>query len=70
MTGESDRDLPLHDEAKARAEWRGDETILHKDGEDDAGPASEIDKAASGGGSDASDPGASILKDLAGRPPD
>jgi hypothetical protein len=56
MTGESDRDLPLHDEAKARAKWRGDETIL-KEG-------------AQGGDAGGPKPGDAVLEDLAGRPPD
>lgn len=68
MTRESDRNLPLHDEAKARAKWRGDETILENGG-DDAGPASEIDNAAQGGeaGSGLDGP---VKEGLAQSPPD
>ena len=37
--------LPLHDEAMARAKWRGGETLL-KRGKDETGlPASEADDA-------------------------
>lgn len=48
MTGKADsRDkLPLHDEAMARAKWRGGETLL-RSGKDETGlPASEADDAA------------------------
>lgn len=70
MTGEGDRDLPLHDEAKARSKWRGDEAILDKDGHGDSGAASEIDNAARGGNAGGPDPGDTLLEDLAERPPD
>jgi hypothetical protein len=70
MTGEADRNLPLHDEAKARAKWRGNETILDKGGQDDSGPASEIDNAALGSDGAAPEPGDALLEDLAQRPPD
>lgn len=70
MTGEGDRDLPLHDEAKARSKWRGDETIIGKSGDDDAGPASEVDNAAQGSDAGALDPSGTLLEDLAKRPPD
>ena len=66
---EGDGDLPLHDEAKARSKWRGGETLLKKDGRGDSGPASEIDNAGAGGGSD-SDPSDRLAEDLAKRPPD
>ena len=48
MTDRSDskEKLPLHDEAMARAKWRGGETLLES-GKDDTGfPASEVDDAA------------------------
>ncbi|MGZ8285188.1 MAG: hypothetical protein ACXW27_03370 [Allosphingosinicella sp.] len=70
MTGDDDRDLPLHDEAKARSKWRGGETILGKDGRDDSGPASEIDDAALGGDAGGPDPADTLQEDLAERPPD
>ena len=42
---DEDEDLPLHDEAKARAKWRGGETLM-EGGSDDVGlPASEVDNA-------------------------
>ncbi|HEX8225114.1 MAG TPA: hypothetical protein VF605_14950 [Allosphingosinicella sp.] len=63
MTSEADRDLPLHDEAKARSKWRGGETIIEKGG-GDSGPASEIDNAAQGGDDGPAEKG------LAQRPPD
>lgn len=66
MTGESDRDLPLHDEAKARSKWRGGETKVDKGGTGDSGPASEVDDDAKGS-QGSGDP---LLKDLAQRPPD
>lgn len=66
MTGESDGDLPLHDEAKARSKWRGGETIIKKGDSGASGPASEIDNASQGGqGSEDA-----ILGDAARRPPD
>lgn len=55
MTGEADRDLPLHDEAKARSKWRG------------GGPGPDTDDAATDGGLGPSD---ELLKDLSERPPD
>lgn len=66
MTGENDRDLPLHDEAKARSKWRGGETILGEGDSGGSGPASEVDDAAQGsqGSED------KLLDDLAQRPPD
>jgi hypothetical protein len=67
MTGEGDRDLPLHDEAEARAKWRGGETILEK-GDGNAGPASEIDNAAQGG--ERTGPDGPAAKGLAQRPRD
>ena len=70
MTGESDRDLPLHDEAKARAKWRGDETILKEGDQGGAGGTSETDDAAQGGDAGGPKPGDAVLEDLAGRPPD
>lgn len=69
MTGESDRNLPLHDEAKARSKWRGGETLLDKGDRCDSGPASEIDDAASGGDSNGPDPRETLAEDLAKRPP-
>ncbi len=66
MTGESDGDLPLHDEAKARSKWRGGETIVEKGGSADSGPASEIDNASQGGESSPDD----VLGGLGRRPPD
>ncbi len=57
MTNDQDDDLPLHDEAKARAKWRGDETMVGKGDEVVALPASEVDSAAAaypgGGGQEA-----------------
>lgn len=50
MTGESDRDLPLHDEARARSKWRGGETLLDPGDLETDGPASEVDDAAQGDG--------------------
>lgn len=68
MTGEDDRDLPLHDEAEARSKWRDGETILDRDESGASGPASEVDDAAQGGGQDGSaDP---VAGGLARRPPD
>ena len=46
MTDDPDRDLPLHDEAKARASWRDGETVLAKGGGHGGLPASEVDDAA------------------------
>ena len=69
MTGESDYDLPLHDEAKARSKWRGGETILDRDDSGTAGPASEIDNA-SQSGERGGDSGEGIAAGLAKRPPD
>lgn len=66
MTGESDEDLPLHDEAKARSKWRGGETLIEGDG--DSGPASEVDQAAQGEGKASRED--DLLGDLAQRPPD
>jgi hypothetical protein len=66
MTGESDQDLPLHDEAKARSRWRGGESLLDEGDSADSGPASEVDDAAQGG-QGSGDP---LLKDLSQRPPD
>lgn len=70
MTGEPDDDLPLHDEAKARSKWRGDESMLDKDDPGAAGPASEVDEAAQGDRQGPRDPEDGLLKDLAQRPPD
>lgn len=53
MTNDQDDDLPLHKEAKARAKWRGDETMIGKGDEGVGLPASEADSAATadpGGG--------------------
>lgn len=66
MTGESDDDLPLHDEAKARSKWRGGETLLDASETGTSGPASEVDDAAQGGGGDEEN----LLEDAAQRPPD
>lgn len=66
---EDESDLPLHDEAKARSKWRGGETLVGRDGQGDSGPASEIDDAASGGGS-GEEAGDRLAEHLAGRPPD
>jgi hypothetical protein len=68
MTGESDEDLPLHDEARARSKWRGGETLI--DGDADSGPASEIDNAAQGGGDGGGRSEGKLLDHLAQRPPD
>jgi hypothetical protein len=67
MSGEEDRDLPLHDEARARAKWRGGETIIDKGGDGSSGPASEADNASQGG---AAGGGSDLMRDLAERPPD
>jgi hypothetical protein len=69
MAEEDDRDLPLHDEAKARSKWRGGETIIDKGGDGGSGPASEVDNAGIGGSS-AGDADDSLLGDLIKRPPD
>ncbi|HEX8512050.1 MAG TPA: hypothetical protein VF688_02985 [Allosphingosinicella sp.] len=69
MTGESDEDLPLHNEAKARSKWRGGETILDRDDSGTGGPASEIDNASQGGQQAASSEDG-LLTGLAKRPPD
>jgi hypothetical protein len=66
MTGEEDRDLPLHDEAEARSGWRDGETILDRDEGGTSGPASEVDDDAQGGGPGKDGP----VKDFAQRPPD
>jgi hypothetical protein len=66
MTGDNDRDLPLHDEAEARSKWRGGETILDEGDRGDSGPASEVDDAAQGGQGSRD----KLLDDLAQRPPD
>lgn len=47
-------DLPLHAEAKARAGWRGGETILAK-GAAQGLPASEVDDAALTDGEDSAE---------------
>jgi hypothetical protein len=70
MAEEDDRDLPLHDEAKARAKWRGGETIIDKGSDGASGPASEVDNAGVGGSSGAGDSDDSLLGDLIKRPPD
>jgi hypothetical protein len=64
MTGDDDRDLPLHDEAEARSKWRGGETILGREESGTAGPASEVDDAARDDGAD------TVSKGLSQRPPD
>ena len=69
MIEESDADLPLHDEARARAKWRGGETILDKEESGTAGPASEIDDA-SEGGQQARSSGDRMLKNAGQSPPD
>jgi hypothetical protein len=69
MTGDSDEDLPLHDQAEARSKWRGGETILDRDDSGTSGPASEIDDASQGGQQAASSEDG-LLSDLAKRPPD
>lgn len=66
MTGESDRDLPLHDEARARSKWRGGEALVGKGEDGSSGPASEADDSAQGGGGGGDD----LLEDAARRPPD
>ena len=48
MTGNTsgpEEDLPLHAEAKARAKWRGGESLLRKDDDGMGIPASEVDAA-------------------------
>ncbi|HEX8306936.1 MAG TPA: hypothetical protein VF645_00780 [Allosphingosinicella sp.] len=70
MAGESDEDLPLHDEAEARSKWRGDESLPEQADLGTSGPASEVDKAVQGarqGGAKSED---RLLKDVAQRPPD
>ena len=62
MAGESDEDLPLHDEARARSEWRGDETPSGKSGPETSWADSEIDPAGHGE--------ASLPTDFPQRPPD
>lgn len=66
---DKDADLPLHDEARARAKWRGGETIIGKEDRGDSGPASEIDNAAHGEGR-GPDPSDTLAEDLVERPPD
>lgn len=61
MTGESDGDLPLHDEAKARSKWRG--------GSETDDRASETGDGAPGD-RDGTGDAERGLKDLAQRPPD
>ena len=46
---DEDEDLPLHDEAKARAKWRGGETLIDGGSGNVGLPASEVDEAASKG---------------------
>jgi hypothetical protein len=46
MNEDKDDDLPLHNEARARAKWRGEERMLGKGDEGVALPASEVDNAA------------------------
>ena len=48
---EGGTELPLHAEAKARDKWRGGETVIRKGGDESGLPASEVDHAATGGGS-------------------
>jgi hypothetical protein len=54
-----DSDLPLHDEAKARAKWRGEKSE----------GAADLDEAAGGDGRKIA-PADTVLEDLAKRPPD
>ena len=70
MTGEGDRDLPLHDEARARSKWRGDETILDKGDLGTAGPASEVDESAQDGQQGPGGPADTATRNLAQSPPD
>ena len=63
---DKDAGLPLHEEAKARRQWRGGETILDKKGRGNSGPASEIDDAAQGG----DDSGAPPVENPIAGPPD
>jgi hypothetical protein len=70
MTAESDKDLPLHDEAMARSKWRGGETLLDTADAGTDGPASEVDDAAQGGGGGSADSGGGLPNDLARTPPD
>jgi hypothetical protein len=69
MADESDEQLPLHDEAKARSEWRGDDSFPDKTGLGSSGPASEVDNAQDEGpgGAGSED---RLLDDIARRPPD
>ena len=46
MDGTDDEKLPLHDEAKARSDWRGGETIVGRGSDAEGLPASEVDDAA------------------------
>lgn len=46
MDETEDEKLPLHDEAKARGDWRGGETIIERGGQNGGLPASEVDDAA------------------------
>ncbi|HEX9947961.1 MAG TPA: hypothetical protein VGA98_10510 [Allosphingosinicella sp.] len=70
MAEEDDRDLPLHDEAKARFKWRDGETIIDKGSAGGSGPASEVDNAGMGGSSGTGGADDSLLGDLIKRPPD
>ncbi len=68
MNEDQNDDLPLHDEAKARAKWRGEETMIGKGDESVALPASEVDNAAA-----VSNAGQPLTPDRLGpglRPPD
>lgn len=70
MAEEDDRDLPLHDEAKARSKWRGGETIIEKGGDGSSGPASEVDDGGQSGSTGAGSAESDLLRDLGERPPD
>jgi hypothetical protein len=70
MTGESEDDLPLHDEAKARPKWRGDESLPDGGGRGSSGPASETDDSATDDRQSEVGLEGIVLRDLARRPPD
>ena len=46
MDEPDDDKLPLHDEAEARSDWRGGETIIDRGSQTEGLPASEVDNAA------------------------
>ena len=71
MDETEDEKLPLHDEAMARSDWRGGETILERGGQSGGLPASEVDNAATPDQGEEGDAGGSSTVPWPGlRPPD